>query len=319
LSNGGNTAFGQAFLVAFAGAGFLMLLNGLEWRLRARRVTGTVVDSRVGRTSKGRQMYSAVYEYIDPIGGSTVRASGTRQSGRTPELGTTQKLLVMSECAQKVRETNSFQLEIFGAIFCAFGLWMLYQVAASWFPVRVLWMAGVLAAAYVLYGAYVRPSRSTVEGLASALAGEASALAKPRAAPVKGPLWVIPLFVLDMALLVSPPEHKTGYAAFGALLFILGCLLAFIAIAWQLITLFAVAATRVAGAVKTTELSQLSSPGAASEGASMVIADTAPSRGSRSGHGGHVRKLWMAVGALFVVSGGLLATGLVLFRLQASG
>ncbi len=326
----------QAMLLGFASLGFLVLVSSLYWRFRGRRVTGTVVSSYPVRTRKTGTRYGAVYRYTDALGRS-LEARGNRLTRHPPENGAPAMLLSMAEWPDRVREADSFRSEFAGVILCAFPLGMLYTMS-PWPLPRLLWLAGALTLAYAVYAAYAArrtpsvgngtglsldessPSTSTapagtgsygrvlpavdVNAWVKRLRSRAAGDAPPRG--TKWTLWVVPLFVIDLGLLISPPHHKTGAAAFGGLVFVLACLLACVTLAWQVIALLFAGARRVAAAATTTsELGQLSSSDATLQGITMTPAHTiSPAR-----HHGR-RGLWMAVLVLFAASGGLLATGL---------
>jgi len=336
----------QVMLLGFASFGFLILVSSLYWRFRGRRVMGTVVSSYGVRTRKTGTRYGAVYRYIDALG-RTLEARGNRLTGRPPENGTTAMLLSMAAWPDRVREVDSFRSEAAGVIFCAFPLAMLYTVT-PWPLRRLLCLAGVLTLAYAAYAAHAARRTPAAGSPASLLADESCPSPSTSTAPTgagsgirvlpavdanawvkrlwtrsageaqprgtKWALWVVPLFVLDLGLVISPPPHKTGAAAFGGSLFVLACLLGCVALAWQVLALLFAGARRVAHAVRTTsELAQVSSSDATLQGITMAPEHTA----SPSRHAGR-RGLWIAVLALFAVSGGLLATGFLQARVVRS-
>lgn len=99
-------------------AGAFLLGNALAWRLRAERVTGTVIGVR----SRGQGNYCAVFRYTDAVG-RTVDAScnATSASLADKQTGSTRQLLVIADQPQLAREANSFLLEAGGVGFLVFG------------------------------------------------------------------------------------------------------------------------------------------------------------------------------------------------------
>jgi hypothetical protein len=335
----------QATLLGFASLGFLIFVSSLYWRFRGRRVMGTVVGSYGTRTTWTPTSYSAVYRYTDALG-RTLEARGDRLTRRPPENGATAMLLSMAEWPDRVREADSFRSEVAGVILCAFPLGLLYTLS-PWPLRRLLWLAGALTLAYAAYAAHAARRAPSAGSSASLLSDEArpggstvptgtagggrvlptvdvNAWVRRRWTRTDGDaqrrgmiwaLWVVPLFVIDLGFLIGPPQHKTGAAAFGGLLFVLACLLACVALTWQVIALLFAGGQRVAHAVRSTsELGQASSSDASLPGITIAPEHAA----SPSRHAGR-RGLWMAVLALFAVSGALLATGLVAWKLSQQG
>lgn len=98
--------------------GAFLLGNALAWRLRAERVTGSVIGVR----PRGRGSYSAIFRYTDATG-RTVDASCNDYSSSLAgkQTGSTRQLMVLTDQPQLVREVNSFFLEAGGAGFFVFG------------------------------------------------------------------------------------------------------------------------------------------------------------------------------------------------------
>jgi hypothetical protein len=98
--------------------GAFLLGNALAWRLRAERVTGTVIGVR----PRGQGIYCAVYRYTDSVG-RTVDASCNFLSASLADkqTGSTRQLLVIADQPQLVREANSVLLESGGVGLLVFG------------------------------------------------------------------------------------------------------------------------------------------------------------------------------------------------------
>ena len=106
-----------------AGIGALLLGSRLHWRLRASRVTATVVGVR----PSGRGTFFPVYRYTLPNGVSGEATSDTGSSateGMTT--GRATDIFVFPEHPDKVAEADGWIQEIIGAVFLALGLVLFY-------------------------------------------------------------------------------------------------------------------------------------------------------------------------------------------------
>ncbi|HMK85457.1 MAG TPA: DUF3592 domain-containing protein, partial [Steroidobacteraceae bacterium] len=102
--------------------GTLLLGYALNWRLRAQRVTGTVIGVRSARASTQKTYYT-VYRYIDSMGRSVEATTSVASSGLADkQTGAMRTLLVFADHPETVREADSHVLEIAAVILIAFGL-----------------------------------------------------------------------------------------------------------------------------------------------------------------------------------------------------
>jgi hypothetical protein len=110
--------------LVFLLAGAFALGNTLAWRLRAVRVTGTVI----GAQSHGSNKYSTVYQYTDMTGRTIDASCNTWSAGLADkQTGLTRQLMVFADQPQQVREANTFVFEIVGAAFIVVGLMIAWR------------------------------------------------------------------------------------------------------------------------------------------------------------------------------------------------
>jgi hypothetical protein len=142
------SAWNQAGLLLgaalFAGLGALLLGHQLHWRLRALRVTGTIIGVR----SSDRGTYFPVYRYCLPDGTSAEATSDTGSSATAGMVtGTAVRLMVFPNHPDTACATSGYTAEIIGAIFLAAGVGLMYVALTVW-PVTLLtWLMvlGILA------------------------------------------------------------------------------------------------------------------------------------------------------------------------------
>jgi len=131
------------------GAGFLLLLNCLDWRLRAHRVEATIIGVREAGVDDDddRQTYIPVYQYTDDFGRTVqVMASGGSGQLRRMRTGGSVSLMVAPDDPQNVRVANSWFIEFAGAAFFCIGLWQL--TLARWPLERIVAILAALGVAY---------------------------------------------------------------------------------------------------------------------------------------------------------------------------
>jgi hypothetical protein len=109
-----------AFIVAAAGS--YLLGNALLWRVRAKRMSGTLIGVR----QRGQGWYCPVYRYTDETGrtieATTKSASSTLTDKQT---GSSRPLLILANQPEIVREaTSNYFVAIAGVAFVVFGLMM---------------------------------------------------------------------------------------------------------------------------------------------------------------------------------------------------
>jgi hypothetical protein len=141
------------------GVGGLLLCNGLYWRLRAQRVSGTVIGVRRGPSGK---TYHAVYRYADALG-RAVEATSTGGSARLQDkrTGSMVHLLVFADRPQTIREANSYIVEIAGAIFLGLGLWAWHLAVPAWSVGRITWIMIALGLVGAVLWRY-RPAQTSM-------------------------------------------------------------------------------------------------------------------------------------------------------------
>jgi hypothetical protein len=98
--------------------GAFLLGNALAWRIRAERVTGSVIGVR----ARGKTSYCAVYRYTNAAG-RTVDASCNDWSASLADkqTGLTRQLMVLADQPTLVRNASSILLEAGGAAFLIVG------------------------------------------------------------------------------------------------------------------------------------------------------------------------------------------------------
>jgi hypothetical protein len=107
----------------FAGIGALLLGSRLHWRLRASRVTGTVVGVR----PSDRGTFFPVYRYTLPNGVSSEATSDTGSSATAGmTTGRAVDIFVFPEHPDKAAEADGWVQEIVGTMFLAVGLVLFY-------------------------------------------------------------------------------------------------------------------------------------------------------------------------------------------------
>src|SRR5271170_6572716 len=102
-------------ILIFMSSGFWLLLNCLEWRVRAHRVAATLVGVREAGKDKqsGQPLFSAVYEYVDAMGRTVqVSPSGSQTGLRGLKTGRSVTLLVAADDPKNVREIGSVGIEL---------------------------------------------------------------------------------------------------------------------------------------------------------------------------------------------------------------
>ncbi|HEX4584416.1 MAG TPA: DUF3592 domain-containing protein, partial [Burkholderiaceae bacterium] len=106
-----------------ASAGLVLLINRLQWRLRTKPVTATLVGVQaVGRGG----MLAPVYQYTDASGRSVQAVCRTGSDDlRRLRTGRSVGLRVATDDPHAVREANDFILEFLGAALLAGGIWRL--------------------------------------------------------------------------------------------------------------------------------------------------------------------------------------------------
>jgi hypothetical protein len=137
------SAYSQAAQLVVAaiclGLGGLLLAHEVHWRLRATRVTGTVIGVRETEPN----MFSTVYRYVLPTGQSCEATSSIgSNSTKGRDTGRTVPLLVFPGRPDRVSEAGSILAGIFGAFFGLVGLWPLHAALSSgpvsWMTLAVL-------------------------------------------------------------------------------------------------------------------------------------------------------------------------------------
>jgi hypothetical protein len=146
------TAWNQLGLLAgaalFGGIGGILLGNRIYWRLRATRVSGTIIGVR----TTANDSHYPVYTYTLPTG-ETAEATSNAGSNRTGgmQTGRVVQLLVFEEDPDKVADADSPVTEILGIILLGVGVCLGYVAATSWPVTKTTWL---VLAAMILYGAY---------------------------------------------------------------------------------------------------------------------------------------------------------------------
>ncbi|MGC1521039.1 MAG: DUF3592 domain-containing protein [Steroidobacteraceae bacterium] len=158
--------------LVFVLVGAFLLGNALAWRLRSTRVTGTVIGVRP--RGRGTTSYCTVYRYIDAMG-RTVDASSNEFSASLAgkQTGLTRELMVRAN-QTRVRATNSYFLEVGGAVFLVFGL----LVAGS----RGSTVVGIDLVLGVMFGWYWFQRK---DGTGDSTAGSTANRDVPEAAPLQ--------------------------------------------------------------------------------------------------------------------------------------
>lgn len=134
-----------AALVCLA-LGGLLFGNWVYWRIRATRVSGTIVGVR-----QKDKFYYTVYSYMLPTGETFEATSDTGYGTmKGQETNRIVPLLVFPEEPLKVTPANSFVMSIVGLVLMAPGFFFLHMALFSY---PVTWLTGVILAAFVLYGA----------------------------------------------------------------------------------------------------------------------------------------------------------------------
>lgn len=161
----------------FIVTGGAVLADCLYWRLRARRVSGTVIGVQ---RSQG-DSFRAVYQYTD-VFGQTVQARSNIASPRLgdKETGATLRLMALPDRPDRVREANAYFIDIVGAVFFAAGVFQLYSLPRSWGAARILGIMAALAVTAGVVVGHARARRSSSDGVeAGLLSSRASAAAVP--------------------------------------------------------------------------------------------------------------------------------------------
>ncbi len=163
------------------GLGALLLGNQAHWRLRALRVSGTIIGVRETRP----RIYAPVYRFLLPDG---VAREGTSDTGSSSvaklRTGATVRLMVFAQHPDTVEEADSCLSEIVGAVFMAVAAVLIYIAVTAWPLTPITWLVLALIAIYTLTrwrkampGNGERPSPNPLRGSTRLSAGGATALA----------------------------------------------------------------------------------------------------------------------------------------------
>ncbi|MDE1929707.1 MAG: DUF3592 domain-containing protein, partial [Burkholderiales bacterium] len=145
------------FLLSAIGA--MLLMNAVEWRLRARRVVATLVGVRRGASaSEGPWLYDPVYEYAD-ASGRTVQVQSNSRRSDLQGLRTGRQVVLMLDWDDpgQGRECGDFGREAIGAVFTLAGAWQLSLEYRDWSPYQLASVLVGLALLYVPLRRLVRP------------------------------------------------------------------------------------------------------------------------------------------------------------------
>jgi Protein of unknown function (DUF3592) len=144
------SAYNQALLLLAAAAclslGGLLLAHELHWRLRAARVSGTVIGVRETKPN----MFRTVYRYTLPAGQSFEATSSIGSSGtKGRDAGRSVQLLMFPDQPEQVSEASSALAGIIGAVFVLVGIWPLQAALASGRVPPITWFVLAIILAYV--------------------------------------------------------------------------------------------------------------------------------------------------------------------------
>jgi len=146
------TAWNQLGLLAggalFGGMGSFLLGNRIYWRLRAIRVSGTIIGVR----TTDNDVHYPVYNYTWPTG-ETADATSDTGSNRTGgmQTGRIMPLMVFEDNPDKVADADSHVAEILGIILLGVGVCLGYVALTSWPVTKATWL---VLAVLILYGTY---------------------------------------------------------------------------------------------------------------------------------------------------------------------
>ena len=137
------------FLVAGAmcgGLGAVLVGSRLHWRLRAARVTGTVIGVRQGNN---KSVFYPVYRYALPNGASGEATSDTGSSATDGmRTGSQAALLVFADHPDRAADAGSYASEWIGGILVAAGAVLLYLALTMWPLTRYTWIVLIGLAFY---------------------------------------------------------------------------------------------------------------------------------------------------------------------------
>ena len=143
------SAYNQALLLLAAAAclslGGLLLAHELHGRLRAARVSGTIVGVRETKPN----MFRTVYRYTLPAGQSFEATSSIGSNGtKGRDTGRSVQLLVFPDQPEQVSEARSGLAGIVGAVFVVVGIWPLHAALASGRVPLITWFVLAIIFAY---------------------------------------------------------------------------------------------------------------------------------------------------------------------------